>query len=101
MTTTTPTREVALDLARSATQGRLAAGAQILGPATSVFWHGGEFGAGEEWMIRFVTTTDGYPALRDHLVDAHPWASPEITAVTFAEATPAYLEWVRRTVAGA
>ncbi|ARF55705.1 hypothetical protein B1H19_17345 [Streptomyces gilvosporeus] len=33
-------------MAQSVVTARLAAGAQIIGPVTSVFWHHGEFGTG-------------------------------------------------------
>jgi len=49
VTSTTPTRDDALRLAREAVKERLAAGAEITGPSVSVFWHLGELGEGEEW----------------------------------------------------
>jgi periplasmic divalent cation tolerance protein len=48
VSTATQTREQAIRLAETAVRGRLAAGAQIVGPVVSVFWHRGEFGTGEE-----------------------------------------------------
>ncbi|MFE9775548.1 divalent cation tolerance protein CutA [Streptomyces sp. NPDC005931] len=51
MSTATPTREQAVELARTVVQEKLAAGAQIIGPVTSAFWHNGEFGAGKEWQL--------------------------------------------------
>lgn len=51
VSTATETREQAVQLAQSLVRERLANGAQIVGPVTSVFWHNGEFGTGEEWQL--------------------------------------------------
>ncbi|WP_432141555.1 divalent cation tolerance protein CutA [Streptomyces sp. bgisy084] len=47
----TKNREAAVKPAQSVVSARLAAGAQIVGPVGSVFWHQGEFGSGEEWQL--------------------------------------------------
>ncbi len=93
VSTVTPTREQALALARSTVRARLAAGAQIL-PATSVFWHDGEFGEGEEWQLLLKTTDARYPELERHLLAAHPWQSPELVAVRVEEGAAGCLRWV-------
>jgi periplasmic divalent cation tolerance protein len=98
VSTATPSREAAEQLAQSAVQEHLAASAQIVGPAVSVFWHLGEFGTGEEWRLLLITTEARYPALEGHLVKHHPWENPEIAAVPVTQATDAYASWVRETV---
>jgi periplasmic divalent cation tolerance protein len=97
VTTATDTREAAVTLARSVIEARLAAGAQVVGPVVSVFWHKGEYGEGEEWQVVFKTTADRYPKLEKHLVENHPWQNPEVTAVRLADGSAPYLEWVRAT----
>jgi periplasmic divalent cation tolerance protein len=97
VTTATDTREAAVTLARSVIEARLAAGAQVIGPVVSVFWHKGEYGEGEEWQAVFKTTADRYAELEKHLVDHHPWQNPEVTAVRLADGSAPYLEWVRAT----
>ena len=98
VSTATPSREAAEELARSAVKEHLAASAQIVGPAVSVFWHLGEFGTADEWRLLLVTTEGRYPALQDHLVKHHPWENPEIAAVPVTLATDAYAGWVKETV---
>jgi len=44
VTSTVPTQNQALSLARIVVKERLAAGAEVTGPAVSVFWHLGEWG---------------------------------------------------------
>jgi periplasmic divalent cation tolerance protein len=94
--TATDTREAAQELARTAVEARLAAGAQIIGPVTSVFWHLGEFGTGEEWQLLLKTHADRFDELKAHLLERHPWKSPEISAVAIVAASDDYLDWVRR-----
>jgi periplasmic divalent cation tolerance protein len=69
-----------------------------MGPVTSLFWHLGEFGQGEEWRVVLKTTVDRYPALEAHLIENHPWENPEIVAVLILNAPASYLAWVERTV---
>lgn len=75
-------------------RGRVAAGAQVVGPVVSVFWHRGEFGTGEEWQLLLKTTAERYPALEAHLLENHPWEKPEVAAVPIVVGSEAYLRWV-------
>ncbi|WP_031516860.1 divalent-cation tolerance protein CutA [Streptomyces sp. NRRL F-5123] len=94
VSTATETREQAVRLAESAVRGQLAAGAQVVGPVVSVFWHQGMFGTGEEWQLLLKTTAERYPALEAHLLEHHPWAKPEVVAVPIVAGSEAYLRWV-------
>ncbi|MBW1603371.1 divalent-cation tolerance protein CutA [Streptomyces sp. JJ66] len=94
--TATQTREEAVRLAQSVVAARLAAGAQIVGPAASVFWHQGEFGTGEEWQLVLKTRADRYAALETHLLEHHPWKNPEVSSVPLSGA-PGYLRWIDKT----
>ena len=60
---------------------RLAAGAQIIGPVISPFWHDGEFDTWEEWQLLLKTARTRYPQLVAHLLERRPWRSPELAAV--------------------
>jgi periplasmic divalent cation tolerance protein len=96
--TAADTQETAVRIARSAVEKRLAASAQVLGPAVSIFWHQGSLGEGPEWLIVLKTTASRYTDLREHLLDVHPWDNPEITATEMLGGTPAYNAWLERTV---
>ncbi|MBD0842240.1 MULTISPECIES: divalent-cation tolerance protein CutA [unclassified Streptomyces] len=98
VSTATETREQAVELARSVVSDRLAAGAQIVGPVVSVFWHEGEFGTGEEWQLLLKTRTDRYAELESLLLRNHPWKNPEVSAVPIVAGSEAYLRWVSATV---
>lgn len=97
VSTATETREAAIALAQSAVQAGLAASAQVVGPAASVFWHEGVFGTGEEWILLLRTTASRYVELEEHLVANHPWTKPEVAAVPLAAGSAPYLDWIRQT----
>ncbi|MFJ2958448.1 divalent-cation tolerance protein CutA [Streptomyces sp. NPDC087270] len=99
VSTATETREQAVKLAESVVRARLAAGAQVVGPVTSVFWHLGEFGSGEEWQLLLKTSSERYPALEEHLVEHHPWDKPEVVAIPITAGSPPYLRWVEDSTA--
>jgi periplasmic divalent cation tolerance protein len=95
VSTTADSHDVAMDLLRSAVQTRLAASGQVFGPATSVFWHEGELGEGEEWQVFLRTTADRYPELEAHLKS--PWQNPEISFTAIDGGSAPYLAWLTRT----
>jgi periplasmic divalent cation tolerance protein len=70
----------------------------VFGPATTAFWHRGEFGTGEEWQVVLKTTKDRYPELEAHLIAEHPWDNPEVS-FTALGGSAAYLAWVSRATA--
>ena len=100
VSTTVPSRDQALALARPVVTERLAAGAEITGPAVSVFWHLGELGEGEEWRLTLRTSAALRDKLAERLAELHPWDSPEVSAVPVAWTLESYAEWVERTTAG-
>jgi periplasmic divalent cation tolerance protein len=92
-----PSKAAATALAQAAVEARFAAGGQVLGPLTSVFWHHDEFGTGEEWIAVLKTTDARYNELERLLVERHEWTNPEITAIPLAAGLAPYLDWVVRT----
>ena len=97
VTTATESLAAARELASGVITSRLAAGAQIDGPITSLFWHLGESGQGEEWRITFKTTLELYPSLESHLIENHPWTNPEVVATPILAGSDGYLQWISRT----
>ncbi|OJY47514.1 divalent-cation tolerance protein CutA [Pseudonocardia sp. 73-21] len=99
VSTATATREAGLKLAASVISAGMAAGGQVAGPVASAYWHEGEFGQGEEWVVSFKTTAARYDELEAHLIEHHEWQNPEVTAVPLVRASAAYVEWVERVTA--
>jgi periplasmic divalent cation tolerance protein len=91
-------REAAEKLAQGVVKLKLSAGAQILGPVISAFWHLGKFGTGEEWQLLLKTHVDRYQELETYLIENHPWKNPEVSAVAIAAGSDEYLGWLRTTV---
>ncbi|MFC7246846.1 divalent-cation tolerance protein CutA [Catellatospora aurea] len=92
--TTLDDRDAALALARSAVEARVAACAQLGGPIRSVYRWQGAIEEAEEFPLVFKTTTAGYPALERHILDRHPYDTPEIVCTPVLTGNPAYLDWV-------
>ncbi|MDX6739308.1 divalent-cation tolerance protein CutA [Actinocorallia sp. A-T 12471] len=100
VTTALGTREEALALLRSAVKSRHAASGQIHGPVTAAWWHNGEYGESEEWVLLLKTTTANRAALETHLAESHPWGTTAEVTVTPIDGTPYYLDWITRTTTG-
>ncbi|PPJ24205.1 divalent-cation tolerance protein CutA [Nocardia nova] len=97
VTSTTPTEDDARAIAKAVVGERLAAGAEITGPAVSVFWHLGELGEGQEWRVTFRTAAATRDRLAARIAELHPWDSPEVTATPVEWCLNTYAEWVERT----
>ncbi|MEV6769660.1 divalent-cation tolerance protein CutA [Nocardia sp. NPDC051030] len=97
MTSTTPTEDDAKAIARTVVAERLAAGAEITGPAASVFWHLGELGEGKEWRVTLRTSETARDQLAQRIAELHTWDNPEVTATSIEWSTDTYAEWIERT----
>ena len=101
VTTTTPTREEAVRIARELVGEHLAAGAEITGPAASVFWHLGELGEGDEWRLTVHCAHARVEKVMARVADLHSWGSPEVSATPIARCLESYALWVEKTTAAA
>jgi periplasmic divalent cation tolerance protein len=95
---TAPSEAVALSLARSAVEARLAACGNLIPQVRSVYRWQGEVCDDPEVLVLFKTTAAGLDALRLHLVAAHPYDCPEFIAVPVVHGHIPYLDWVRENV---
>ncbi|GAB2452874.1 hypothetical protein GCM10027262_77540 [Nocardia tengchongensis] len=97
LTSTTPTEEDAQKIARTVVAERLAAGAEVTGPAMSVFWHNDELGEGQEWRVTLKTSAAAKDRLAERILELHPWAGgPEIIASPVEWAIERYADWVEK-----
>ena len=81
-------------LAREAVERRLAACVNLLPPMTSVYRWQGEVTREEEHLVLFKTRADRFAALRDLLLEIHPYEVPEIIAVPIETGSDGYLKWL-------
>jgi periplasmic divalent cation tolerance protein len=92
--TTVARAEDAEYLAREVVERRLAACVNLLPPITSVYrWHG-DVTREEERMLLMKTRADRFAALRDLLLEIHPYEVPEVIAVPLEAGSDGYLKWL-------
>ena len=92
--TTVARAEDAEYLAREAVERRLAACVNFLPPMTSVYrWHG-DVTREEERMVLFKTRSERFAALRDLLLEIHPYEVPEVIALPIETGSDGYLKWL-------
>ncbi|MEU0872928.1 divalent-cation tolerance protein CutA [Nocardia brasiliensis] len=96
ITTTTPTKDAALEIANTTVAERIAAGAWVSGPVTSAWWHLGERGNGEEWKVELRTAAGLRDQLAARIKELHPWDNPELTGNQIEWCPPEYAEWVEK-----
>ncbi len=95
--TTWPSAEAAADAARTLVGERLAACANVIPGALSVFWWQGEVQAEPEAVMVLKTRWDRARALRERLIALHPYDTPAFVALDVDEARshPDFLDWVQ------
>ncbi len=95
--TTWPNAEAAAAAARTLVEERLAACANVLPGAMSVFWHDGEVQSEPEAVMFLKSTVKRMRALKERIVDLHPYDLPAIVALEIDEARShlEYLDWIR------
>lgn len=99
--TNLPDSEAAFNLARELVHLRLAACANVLGPATSFYrWEGKEEQATEVPLL-IKTTRSRYDELERAIRERHPYSLPEIVAWPIDQGLADYLRWVEHECAPA
>ncbi len=86
-------------IGRVLVEERLAACVNIIPGVTSVYRWEGEIQADSEALAVIKTTEDCVQAARLRVAELHPYDVPEFVALEVVEGSPAYLQWVRESVA--
>lgn len=97
---THPDEEGAGRLAAALVEERLAACVQVLPGLRSTYRWEGAVETATEVRLEIKTTGSRVAALRERLVELHPYDVPELVVLEAAGGLPAYLDWVRESVAG-
>ncbi|MBL0318609.1 MAG: divalent-cation tolerance protein CutA [Alphaproteobacteria bacterium] len=92
---TVPTKEEALLIARSVIQEKLAACANILPQATSVYEWQGTMEQTEETVLILKSTAKSYRDLEQRVIDLHSYECPCIVALPIQEGHSAFLSWIK------
>lgn len=91
---TFPDTEGARVIARTIVEEQLAACANLLPGAESVYWWKGVIESSSEVVVFFKTTDEQYPRLEARLKELHPNELPEILAIQPKTGLPDYLQWI-------
>ncbi|WP_096702940.1 divalent-cation tolerance protein CutA [Magnetospirillum sp. 15-1] len=93
-------REAALALARALVAERLAACANVLDGATSVYWWDGKVCEGPEAVLICKTRADLVDSVIKRVRELHDYACPCVVALPIETGNPAYLDWIRTETGG-
>lgn len=96
---TAPDLDTARKLARGALEARLVACANIVPQIESLYWWQGKLESSAEVLVIFKTTDTTLAALETHVLQHHPYDTPEIVALPLKSGTPRYLDWLIENVA--
>lgn len=92
---TAPDRPVALALARTVVNERLAACVNLLPGVRSIYrWEGG-VEESEEVLLLLKTRDDRVDTLRRRVVSLHPYDVPEFVVLPIEGGLDRYLDWIR------
>jgi len=81
-------------LARALVERGLAACVNVLPGVVSVYRWKGAVQRDEELLLVIKTRGESFPALREALVELHPYELPELIAVQIAGGYEPYLDWL-------
>ncbi|ATZ73517.1 divalent-cation tolerance protein CutA [Idiomarina sp. X4] len=95
---TTDSQSSANELAVSVVEQQLAACVNIIPGITSVYHWDNEIQHDQEWLLLIKTTDEMSEPLKDAILKAHPYDSPELISVNVTDGLPDYLQWVQDTV---
>jgi len=96
---TAPDLEVARRLARRLVEARLVACVNLLPGTTSVYRWQGAVQEDTEVLLVFKTTVERLAELEERLLAEHPYDTPEFVVIEPDSVSPAYLAWLRSSVA--
>ncbi|MGC8894669.1 MAG: divalent-cation tolerance protein CutA [candidate division WOR-3 bacterium] len=85
-------------MARSLVEGRLSACVNIIPSVSSFYCWEGKLCDDHESLLVIKTTEARFPDLMDFIKAHHPYAVPEIIALSVSDGNPDYLRWVEESV---
>ncbi len=94
VTTTTPSRDDAVNIAEVLIDQRLAACVQIVDTIESTYWWQGKVQRVTEWLCLAKTERRLYSEVEAAIIEAHPYDVPEVLAFEVANGSAGYLAWL-------
>jgi len=87
-------RDEALAIGRTVVERRLAACANVIGPATSVYWWNGKMESEEEAVLVLKTVVANVTKLVDAIRSLHSYDCPSVSVLPIEGGNPDYLAWI-------
>src|ERR1044071_8100110 len=87
-------------LATALVEGRFAACVNLVPQIKSVYRWKGEVQHDGEALLIIKTTAGGFEALKQKVIELHPYELPEVIAVNVERGHAPYLDWVADAVSG-
>jgi periplasmic divalent cation tolerance protein len=92
--------EGAETIARTVVERHLAACVNVVPGVSSFYRWKGEVARDPEWLLVMKTTAARFEALREAVVDLHPYDVPEVIELPIERGHAPYLDWIDESVAG-
>ena len=91
---TAGSRVEALAIARTVVEERLAASANVLDGATSIYWWRGALEQASEAVLILKTRTELVERLSARILELHSYECPCVVALPIVAGNPQYLDWI-------
>ena len=85
-------------IATALVERRLAACVNVVPGLTSIYRWKDKVERDEERLLVMKTTAAGAPALREAVLELHPYELPEVVVLPVSDGHGPYLDWVRQNV---
>lgn len=89
-----PSADVARSLAKSSLHARLAACANLFSAIHSLYWWEGELQEDAEAVLILKTDASHLAALREHLLEVHPYEVPCVAVMSPESVNETYAGWL-------
>ena len=96
---TAPSPDVGAALGRTLVDERLAACVNVIPGLTSIYRWQGQREEASECLLVIKTDETRYAELERRVLELHPYTVPEVLALPVERGAPAYVEWLRDSVA--
>jgi periplasmic divalent cation tolerance protein len=95
---TAGSEEEARKIAHGLVERKLAACVNIVPRITSVYRWQGKVEEAEEYLLLVKTAAEKFGAVREAIAELHSFEVPECVAISIAEGSQAYLDWITESV---
>ena len=97
--TTVATHEVAIKMARTLVEEKLAACVKVAPAVESFYWWQGKLDHSLEYVLMIKSEAQKIDALRERLLNLHPYELPEFIVLPVESGSAPYLTWIHESLA--